>query len=85
METSPKQTLLDTLQALPERCGARDMSTNAPIMIVLGERGYYPAPPAFDPEGYNFRRGISDKQVSAMMVGSMFGWTVPGVAAELKA
>ncbi len=70
--------VLATLAKLPPVCAARHPITDAPIMIRRGEHGYHPAPPSLDPDGYNRRHNITPAQAEAMLVGSMFGWEVPG-------
>lgn len=62
---------------LPDMCAAAHPTDQAPILIRRGERGFYPAP-GIDVGGYNARHGITDKQVECMLIGSMFGWEVPG-------
>lgn len=54
-------------------------TTGEPILIKRGERGYWPFPG--DPlqvRAFNERRGHTARDVCAAMVGSMFGWDVPG-------
>lgn len=62
---------------LPEKCLATNPGTDETIIIVRGERGYHPFP-GKDARAYNARHGISDAVVEAMLIGSMFGWHVPG-------
>jgi hypothetical protein len=68
-----------TSMGLPEQCAARENGTGAPIMIRRGDSGFYPiANTEFDVVLYNQRKGVTAAQVEAMIVGSMFGWHVPG-------
>jgi len=68
---------------LPETCYALDRLTTRCIIIKRGVEGYYPTD---WPTGYtqeiidklNARLGVSKAQAEAMLVGSMFGWNVPG-------
>lgn len=81
--------VLKTLEKLPEICASRLPSDNSPIMLKRGVVGYWPAPPALDPDDYNARHGITPDQVEAMAAGSIFGWDCPGAdpdtwAAERK-
>jgi hypothetical protein len=71
----------DIKHQLPEFCAATNPSTGEPILIKRGERGYWPW--YGDPDAFNTKRGISKGQCEAMLVGSMFGWNVPGVALAL--
>lgn len=71
-------TVLATLQKLPELCAARLPATGEPILLRRGVMGYYPASPRLDVEGFNRRKGIAPEQAEAMLVGSLFGWEVPG-------
>ncbi len=71
---------------LPDTCFSVLPSTGQLIILKNGEKGYYPAEwdtgnRAENREiatNHNLQRGISDIQESAMLAGSMFGWTVPG-------
>lgn len=62
---------------LPEKCLAKNPSDGETIIIVRGERGYHPFP-GRDADRFNARRNITPEMVEAMLVGSMFGWDVPG-------
>lgn len=62
---------------LPDLCAARLPIDNSPILIRRGERGYHPAP-GLDVDAYNARHNISEAVAEAMLIGSMFGWHVPG-------
>ena len=71
---------------LPETCLSVIATTGQLIIIKKGERGYYPS--EWDTgdkaqnreiaDFHNGKRGITAFQESAMVAGSMFGWTVPG-------
>ena len=63
---------------LPDICAAAHPVDGSPIVIRRSESGYYPARAGFDIEGFNARHGITAKHVECMLVGSMFGWHVPG-------
>ena len=62
---------------LPEFCAAELPSTGETILIRRGERGYW-ASPDRDVERTNRSLGVTPAQREAMLVGSMFGWEVPG-------
>lgn len=49
-------------------------------MVVRGEIGHYPRPhlTVEDAERFNAALGIDAATQQAMLVGSMFGWHVPG-------
>lgn len=70
------------LEKLPAYCAAILPGYGTPIIIVAGERGYHPAPLNLNVEAYNAKRGITPAQAEAMLVGSMFGWEVPGANPE---
>lgn len=72
---------MTNLHKLPKFCVARLKRSHNPsddslILIKRGESGYWPA--GGFTEDYNERRGITKDQVEAMLIGSMFGWDVPG-------
>jgi hypothetical protein len=72
--------VLETLAKLPTMCAARHPSDKSVILIARGVMGYWPAPASIvDPDQFNERHGITAAQVDAMVIGSMFGWDVPGV------
>lgn len=71
--------------SLPEKCYSVSETTGKWIMLVKGEPGYREAGPC--PEGMTDREaadaankelGVTKKQETAMLVGSLFGWEVPG-------
>lgn len=75
---------------LPDTCFSVLPSTGQLIILKNGEKGYYPA--EWDTGNraenreiattHNLRRGVTDIQETAMLAGSMFGWTVPGAAPQ---
>jgi hypothetical protein len=74
---------LDLISKLPVRCAAHHPTENGPIMIRRGETGYYPAPWWLNVDAYNSARGITGAQVEAMLIGSCFGWDVPGANPDM--
>ena len=59
-------------------------STNAPLVAFKrGESGYYPINSNASAVELNERRGVTKAQVSAMYMGSLFGWDVPGADPDL--
>lgn len=62
------------------------------IMIVRGQSGYLPLDVEFDTEEkatsymnrMNDKLGVDEKQQRAMMIGSMYGWDVPGAKVDSK-
>ena len=67
-----------TFSNLPDSCATRNLADDLPIMIMQGQSGYVPLPSDFDIDGYNTRRNVTPAQIEAMIIGSMFGWQVPG-------
>lgn len=61
---------------LPSVCYGRNPATGAPILLKLGEAGFWPAP-GVDPIRINKTIGVTPEQAAAMMAGSMFGFHVP--------
>lgn len=68
------------LAKLPARCFAQLPSTGETIVIVRGESGYRPIDSVCPPEMLNaaLPEPPTPEQVQAMLIGSMFGWDVPG-------
>lgn len=70
---------------LPDQCYALLPSTGQLIRLVKGLAGYYPATeivlkgatPAEAARTLNEAKGITQRQVAAMIAGSLFGWDVP--------
>ena len=53
--------------------------TEAPVIAVKrGEYGYHPIHTTATADELNERRGVTPAMREAMLVGSMFGWHVPG-------
>ena len=69
--------VIATLKKLPRYCMARHPSDGSTILIERGVGGYYPAP-GRDPDRYNEQVGATSAHVKAMLIGSVFGWEVPG-------
>ena len=65
-------------QGLPSVSFARLPSTGETIIIKRGELGYYPSQSHRAPEELNADLEVTPAQAEAMLVGSMFGWDVPG-------
>lgn len=70
---------------LPPECMSTMTSSGELIHITRYKKGYTPKDTAFTPEDnrafadrWNERHGVSKAQEAAMVVGSMFGWHVPG-------
>lgn len=67
---------------MPRYCMARLVTDDSPILVTLGESGYRPAAhllaPGETPENWNRARGITAAHSEAMVIGSCFGWGVPG-------
>jgi hypothetical protein len=51
---------------------------DGPFLIHRGIPGYDPRPGWTDRHCASINEGVTPAQIEAMMVGSMFGWHVPG-------
>ena len=69
-----------TAPGLPPLCYARHPETGATVLIVRGEDGCHPVQTFLTPAQLNaaLAEPPTLAQVQAMVVGSMFGWQVPG-------
>lgn len=76
---------LENLKKLPEKCFATLRATGEVIAITRGEIGYAPIRNlvAMDIDKVNAGMGCNKAQKEAMIVGSMFGWHVPGADADM--
>lgn len=71
---------------LPDICYSTLPTTEEVIIIRKGVSGYYPCDLTTDnpndnkvtADYQNSKLGVTDAQVKAMEIGSMFGWDVPG-------
>lgn len=64
---------------LPPYCASRLRTTNEPILLKSGHKGYWLAPTKdFDVEKFNKARRVTPAQRMAMEIGSIFGFDVPG-------
>lgn len=73
---------------LPMRAAVRVPGTKLVGFVDRGDaRGYAPMPgwTALQADAWNERHGVSNAQREAMLVGSMFGWDVPGADPALYA
>lgn len=48
-----------------------------PVLVKRGEQGYWPSH-GFDMAEFNARHKVTVRQQSAMLMGSLFGFDVPG-------
>lgn len=69
---------------LPDYCFAQDIMNEEEIIIIKSnEEGcYHPTGEKGDAMEYNKAIGVTENQMRAMIVGSMFGWNVPGANPE---
>lgn len=59
----------------------RDNVTGEPILVEVGSKGFWPT----DEETYaRLRYRQTDAQTEAALIGSMFGWNVPGASKALN-
>lgn len=78
------QDVLETLKKLPKLCASRLPSTDEPILIRRGVKGYWKAPRRdLDVDRFNARHGVTKGQEAAMLIGSMYGWEVPGADPDI--
>lgn len=65
---------------LPMRAAVMVPGQNMAGLVDRGDHGYIPMPSwsALQADAWNERHGVSHAQREAMLVGSMFGWEVPG-------
>ena len=69
---------------LPAFCASRMPTTNEPILLHRGHKGFWPAPfPEFDPDEFNRDMGVTNAQRMAMEIGSIFGFHVPGANPDM--
>lgn len=79
MSTSNKTKTTETAAGLPEVCASRNPADDSPVLLKRGEKGFWPMSATnVTPEECNKAWGITKSQEKAMLVGSMFGWNVPG-------
>lgn len=64
-------------ERFPKHCALHHPETGKKIRIDRGVMGYFDLPNEFAINVANSMWGASQKHVSAMLVGSMFGWDVP--------
>lgn len=67
--------------SLPELAASRNLEDGQPVIIKRGESGFYPQSASFDPNVFNAQHGVTPAQREAMVLGSAFGWDVPGAYA----
>jgi hypothetical protein len=75
--------VLETLQKLPKvvaitKSRAAELAMDGPYLIHRGIPGYDPRPGWTDHHCAVVNEGVTENQIEAMQVGSMFGWHVPG-------
>lgn len=79
-------TVIPLRSSLPEQCYGVLPNTGEFIIVKKGESGYYQTDISMGSkeenralaDEYNGKLGVSKAQAAAMLVGSMFGWQVPG-------
>ncbi len=67
-------------------CALYHITTNEPIILSVGEKGYSPAPHLDTPQkvkAFNEAYGADSACISAMELGSIAGFHVPGANPEL--
>lgn len=79
-------TVIPLRSSLPEQCYGILPDTGELTIVKKGESGYYRTDISMGSkeenralaDEYNGKLGVSKAQAAAMLVGSMFGWQVPG-------
>lgn len=71
----------DILAALPDQAIVNQPTTGEPVRVVKGASGFWPYLGHHDRiQSLNQSWGADDEAVQeAMLIGSLFGWEVPGV------
>lgn len=76
--TETERRIAAILVALPEMCATMLPSSHEAIVIKRGESRHWPPPDGMTIERINQVFHASPPQIAAMLVGSMFGWELPG-------
>jgi|SRR5699024_6360279 len=63
---------------IPNYCYAYHPSTNEPIKIMAGKKGYFEAPYIKDVKKSNEEINVGYEQSQSMLEASMFGWHILG-------
>lgn len=82
MLNSNEEVIKANLAKLPKICAAKHPSTQEPVFIVAGEKGYFPTSSKIDVNLFNADLKITTAQVNAMIAGSLFGWAVNAADAD---
>jgi hypothetical protein len=63
-----------------KKCFVKHGLTEKTVMIIFGQNGYFEVSDLEneDPDKLNEKLGVTKEQSEAMLIGSMFGWNVPG-------
>lgn len=69
------------LAALPHQCAAKDPTSGEWVRVIKGMHGFIPMGSEAEADALNrlHKSATLPSVQEAMLVGSMFGWTVPGV------
>lgn len=67
-----------------EKCFIKSQITGKTVMIIRGQLGYFEDPmyENVNPDILNEFLGVNKKNAEAMIIGSMFGWNIPGARIE---
>jgi len=79
-------SIRENINALPDKCAIYHIVTKKPIILVLGEKGYYEADYLNTPEkvqAFNQAFKADAAMIAAMELGSIAGFEVPGANPEL--
>jgi hypothetical protein len=71
------------LHVTPQQAHVEHQTTAPVIGLKLGERGFYPIHTPLDVEYLN-GEAVSPEVIESAVIGSMFGWDVPGAIPALQ-
>jgi hypothetical protein len=70
-------------KGLPDMCYSTIEETEETIILKKGIDGYFPSINQNSSDELNMEIGVTKQQEQAMLIGSMFGWDVPGANPEI--
>lgn len=82
----PANNLRENINKLPEACAIYHIVTKKPVILQLGEKGYYPADylnSADKMQAFNQAHKADAAMIAAMELGSIAGFEVPGADPDL--
>lgn len=70
-------------KGLPDMCYSTIEETGETIILKKEIEGYFPSINQNSADELNIEIGVTKQQEQAMLIGSMFGWDVPGANPEV--